>query len=168
VTAGADMLSFIPLDKSALERAPLGLRDWIKGWAGASTEFFQPKGWFERGHDFMGGEVDEYGHWAPRHKSGTFVWAPPPAAVAVAIEELRKARIKRQDSLHIVIIPRLLTPEWLHQIFKVSDLVFFVPPSTSFWPGAMLELLVIGLIVSFACSAPWQLRGTRKMLSVER
>jgi hypothetical protein len=44
---------------------------------------------------------------------GTFVWAPPPAAAAVALEELRKARIKRQDSMHILVVPRLLMPEWL-------------------------------------------------------
>jgi hypothetical protein len=89
-------------------------------------------------------------------------------AVAVAIEELRKARIKCQDSLHIVIIPRLLTPEWLRQLYKVLNFVFFVPPSTSFWPGTMLEPLVVGLIFPFARSAPWQLRGTPKMLSMGR
>jgi hypothetical protein len=86
----------------------------------------------------------------------------------VAIEELRKARIKRQDSLHIVLIPRLLTPEWLRQLYKVSDLVFSVPPSTSYWPEAMLEPLVVGLILPFTLSAPWQLRGTPKVLSMAR
>jgi hypothetical protein len=168
VTAGADMLSFISLDKSAIERSPTLLEGWIKSWAGTGTEFLESEGWFERGHDLIGGGVDECGYWAPRHKSGTFVWFPPPAAAAVAIEELRKARIKRQDSLHIVVIPRLLTPEWLRQLFKVSDIVFFIPPSTSFWPGAMLEPLVVALIFPFARSAPWQLRGTPKMLSVGR
>jgi hypothetical protein len=138
VTAGVDMLHFVPLDKSATERSPVVLEDWIKDWAGPGTEFLDPEGWFERGHDFIGGGIDECGYWAPRHKAGIFIWDPPPAAAVVALEELRKARIKRQDSLHIVIIPRLLTPEWLRQLFKVSDLVFFVPPKTSFWPGAML------------------------------
>jgi hypothetical protein len=58
VTAGIDMLSFIPLDKSALERAPPALREWIKGWAGVNTEFLQPEGGFERGHNLIGGEID--------------------------------------------------------------------------------------------------------------
>jgi hypothetical protein len=168
VTAGTDMLSFIPLDKSALERSPILLKDWIQAWSGSGTEFLQPEGWFERSHDLIGGELDEYGHWAPKHKSGTFVWVPPPAAAAVAIEELRKARIKWQGSLHVVIIPHLLTPEWLRQLYKVSDLVFAVPPSPSFWPEAMLEPLVIELIFPFARSAPWQLRGTPKMLAMGR
>jgi hypothetical protein len=122
----------------------------------------EPNSW-NRNHDRIGGGIYECGYWAPRHKSGTFVWSPPPAAAAVAIEELRKARIKRQDALHIVIIP-----EWLRQLFKVPDIVLFIPPSTSFWPGAVLEPLVVGLIFEFAHSAPWQLRGTPKMLSVGR
>jgi hypothetical protein len=113
VTAGVDMPSFIPLDQTALDRSPGVLEGWIKAWAGSSTEVLQPEGWFKRGHDVISGEIDEYGHWVPRHKSGTFVWAPPPTAASVALEELRKARIKRQNSLHIVIIPRLLTQEWL-------------------------------------------------------
>jgi hypothetical protein len=96
------------------------------------------------------------------------VWAPPPAAAVVAIEELRKACIKRQNSLHLVIIPCLLTQEWLRQLYKVSDLVVIIPPCTSFWPSAMLEPLVIGLIFPFARIAPWQVRGTPKMLSMGR
>jgi hypothetical protein len=93
---------------------------------------------------------------------------PPPAATGAALEELRKARIKRQDSLHIVIIPRLLTQEWLRQLHKVTDLVFSIPPSQVYWSASMLEPLVVGLIFPFARSAPWQLRGTPKMLSVGR
>jgi hypothetical protein len=71
---------------------------------------FESRGLVRTGHDLIGGEINELCHWAPVHKAGTFVWAPPPAAAAVAIEELCKARIKRQDSLHIVIVPRLMTP----------------------------------------------------------
>jgi hypothetical protein len=38
----------------------------------------------------------------------------------VALEELRKARIKRQDSMHIFVMPRLFTTKWLNQIFKAK------------------------------------------------
>ena len=37
VTIGEDMLSFVPLDKSCLERAPL-LREWTRSWAGSRAE----------------------------------------------------------------------------------------------------------------------------------
>jgi hypothetical protein len=34
----------------------------------------------------------------PKLKPGTFLWAPPPAAADAALEELCKARHKRQTS----------------------------------------------------------------------
>jgi hypothetical protein len=39
VTAGLEMLSFIPLDKSALVCSETVLKDWIKGWAGPATGY---------------------------------------------------------------------------------------------------------------------------------
>ena len=48
----------------------------------------------------------------------TFVRSPPPAACNVAIQELRKARIKKWDSTHIILVPRLMTPMWLKQLYN--------------------------------------------------
>jgi hypothetical protein len=109
VTTGDDMLSFIPLDESAFDRSAMKLKAWIQVWMGPKVEGnLQPEGWFECGHNQIGGELDSQGHWLLVHKSGTFIWAPPSAAAdVVALEELWKARIKRQDSLHIVVIPHL-------------------------------------------------------------
>jgi hypothetical protein len=42
VTAGLDMLSFIPLDESALDRSPTTLKRWINSWAGSKVEYLQP------------------------------------------------------------------------------------------------------------------------------
>jgi hypothetical protein len=84
----------------------------------------------------------------------------------MALEELRKARIKRQDSMHIFVVPRLLTPEWLKQTFKASDVVFQVPIGCPFWSQKMFEPLTIRLCFPFISSPPWQLRGTPKMLAV--
>jgi hypothetical protein len=50
VTSGLDMLSFIPLHLSAIERSP-SLKDWVSSWLGEGTEFLTPEQWFSRGHD---------------------------------------------------------------------------------------------------------------------
>jgi hypothetical protein len=86
----------------------------------------------------------------------------------VALQELKNARIKRQDSIHIFVVPRLFTTEWLKQIFKVVDIVFQVPIGCPFWPQEMFEPLTITLCFPFISSPPWQLRGTLKMLAVVR
>jgi hypothetical protein len=93
---------------------------------------------------------------------------PPPAAADVALEELRKAVLKRQNSTHLFIVPRLLTPEWRRQLNKVSDLMFFVDPGPEFWPSQMYEPLTFGFVFPFLSVAPWKRRSTPKMLHVAR
>ncbi len=73
----------------------------------------------------------------------------PPAAADVALEELRKAHIKRQDSTHFFVCARLLTPEWVKQLWKTTDVLFQIPPGTPGWPTAMYEPLTIGFIFPF-------------------
>ena len=167
VSTGADMLSFIPLHLSALQRSA-SLKGWLQSWLGTHAEFLEPDDWFERGHDFSGGAKDSQGFWRPRILPGTFVWSPPPAAADVALEELRKARLKRQDSLHVVVIPRLLKPEWFRQLYKTCDLVFDVPIGADCWPSNMFEPIVIGIVFPFLSRPPWQLRRTPKMFQVVR
>mmetsp|Transcript_39960 Transcript_39960/g.56309 ORF Transcript_39960/g.56309 Transcript_39960/m.56309 type:complete len:432 (+) Transcript_39960:3-1298(+) len=162
VMAGKPFLSFVPLHKSALERSP-DLEDWISSWAGGDPEFLQPIDWFRRGHDMDGGKLDEEGYWHPIIRSGTFVWSPPPAAADVALEELRKARIKRTKSIHIFVCPRLMTPHWQRQMWRAADLVFTVPVVAPFWPVSMHEPVLIGICLPFCRHYPWQLRGTPKM-----
>jgi hypothetical protein len=58
VTTGVDMLSFIPLHLSALERSPQ-LKPWVKSWLGDDTEFLTPEQWFSRGHGINGGSYDQ-------------------------------------------------------------------------------------------------------------
>jgi hypothetical protein len=167
VSVGMDMLSFIPFHLSAIERSP-AVEPWIRSWLGQEAELLSPEGWFERGHDILGGSMDAKRFWRHGIKPGTFIWSPPPAAASVAIEELRKARIKRQHSFHVFVVPRLLKPEWFRQLYKAADLVFDVPPGASCWPKAMYEPLIIGIVFPFLSRPPWQLRLTPKMLSVER
>lgn len=106
--------------------------------------------------------------WRPNIKSGTFFWSPPPAASNVCLEELRKARIKRQDSTHIILIPRLLSPLWMKQLFKTTDLVFSVKPYYEFWSAQEFEPLTIAFCFPYLKSFPWQLRGTPKLYALGR
>ena len=97
-----------------------------------------------------------------------YLWAPPPAIAEVALEELRKARIKRQDSTHIFVCPRLMTPVWLKQFFKVADFVFKIPVKCSFWPPNMHEPCFVGICFPYLRCKPWCIRRTPQLLSFQR
>jgi hypothetical protein len=167
VSAGLSMMSFVPFHLSALDRSP-PIREWITSWLGEGAEFLEPKDWFERGHDTLGGSYDAKGFWRSKFKTGKMVWMPPPAAADVALEELRKARIKRQDSLHVFVVPRLMKPYWFRQLYKTADVVFDVPPGACCWPTHMFEPVVVGLILPYLNRSPWCVRASPKMRAMER
>ena len=105
VMKGISMLQFVPLHKGAFEVSP-SLLKWISSWAidmGNEVEVLDPEGWFVRGHDVVGGTTNCDGVWIPSYRKGTMLWAPPPAAARQAVEELRQARHKRQDSFHVFV-----------------------------------------------------------------
>ena len=98
-----------------------------------------------------------------------YIWAPAPMAAEVALAEMRKARIKRQQSAHIFVCPRLCTSLWLRHLYKAADFVFEVPVGTgNVWTKAMHEPLLIGILFPFIRVKPWQLRDTPKMHAVGR
>jgi hypothetical protein len=99
---------------------------------------------------------------------GKFVWCPPPAAADVALEELRKALIKRRDATHVFLCPRLLTPQWRRQLNKPHDLVVFMNAGSEILPTNVYEPLTIGFVFPFLNVRPWQIRGTPKMLNLGR
>lgn len=168
VMAGLPMASFLPFHLSAPERSS-GLEDWVRSWLGPSCEFLTPEGWYERGHDFDGGRKNFDGVWMPKTRPGIFVWSPPPAAAEAAIEELRKARHKRQASTHAVLVPRLLTPKWRKQLHKACDCVFEMPAGCGpAWPSDMFEPCLIGICFPYLKHRPWQLRGVPRLLALER
>ena len=161
------MMKFIPLHLSPLARSPK-LQGWIESWAPKDMIILKPEDWDVRGHDIVGGTVNEEGIWLPTIKKGTYLWNIPPAAASAVIKELRKARIKYQDSLHIVLIPGLLTPKWQKQLFKVADLIVWIPPCLEHWPANMYEPCCLAFLFPFLNSFPSQLRGMPKLMATRR
>ena len=131
VAIGKEMIEYCPWGKIPMEVRPK-LKPWIRTWAGKEIIFLSPKDRFLRGHDIDGGHYNSKRFWYPNIVAGTCVWAPPPAAADVCLEELRKARMKRKLSLHIVIIQWLMTPDWrinstkLHIVSSQSHLLAHV------------------------------------------
>lgn len=143
VMGGADMLSFVPLDEGAVERFESVL-PWVWSWCGnRKLQPLTPEGWFEKEQGATGGKLGPDGIWIPEHREGTHLWAPPPAAADVAVEELICARHKRPGSMHIFVCPRLMMYQWRKQLFKVADVAFEVPTTSSVWPHDMLNLLLL-------------------------
>eukprot|EP00980_Cylindrotheca_fusiformis_P012245 scaffold2984_cov80-Cylindrotheca_fusiformis.AAC.3 len=160
VMGGKPMKSFVPLHLSAFERTP-HLEPWVKSWVGKNAVFLKPDDWYLRGHDIVGGHhvpadpsAGTTSFWKPIIEPAVLIWSPPPAAANVALEELRKARIKRQVSTHIFLVPRLCTPSWLKQLFKAADVILEIPPGCPFWPANIFD--------------PWSLRFAPKVLATKR
>ena len=169
VMSGTAMASFIPLNETALERSP-ALKTWIESWASGNLEFLEPKDWFVRGHDIVEGEFETNvdGFKWPTYRKGTFVWTPPPAAAETMLEEVRKARHRRTQSTHLILIPRLMTPMWQKHLRKVSDIVLSVPAGHPAWPVSMHEPLTIGIVFPFIRYRPWRLCRAPILLDLER
>ena len=167
ISMDGQMLAFCPWHLSAFQQNEQ-LRDWIQSWVGETAEFLEPRDWFQRGHDIKGGKKNQRGFWQPNIQSGTFVWSPPPAAAHFCLEELRKARIKRQVSTHILLIPKLLTPLWRKQFHKSVDFYFEIKPHHPFWSALQFEPLWVGICFPYAKCAPWQIRRTPKLLQMAR
>lgn len=170
VMGDKEMSDFVPLHLNALERSNK-LEDWIRSWLDNSkikSEVLTPNGWFDRGHDLNGGEKNCDGMWIPKYKDGVYIWAPPPAAAEAALEQLRKARHKRQNSTHVFVCPRLMTPYWAKHLNRSADLITVVPPGQEWWPENMYEPLIFGFYFPFLKYRPWQLKGQEALLGMEK
>jgi len=168
ISLGKSMLQFCPWGISALDRCP-NLKPWLLKTFGSKLEILKPRDWFSRGHDHFGGYYDDRGYYRLILKSGLYLWEPPPPAAAdAAIEEIRKARLKRRSSGHIIVIPKLVTTLWLKQVYKAADIVLTIPPIHTFWDSNMCESLVIALLFPYSRSFPWQVRSTPKLITASR
>ena len=170
VMAGKEMLSFVDLARTAIERHP-PLLDWVRSWTNRSTlEPLTPEAWFQEGHGITGGYKDKHGIWIPNHepKGNLHLWAPPPAVAAAALEEILKARHKRTDTYHVVLIPRLMTPTWRRLFMKSCDFTFVVSPNCSFWPDDMFEPLWVGVLLPFSTHRPWSFKRAPLLVEMGR
>jgi hypothetical protein len=72
VSSGNEMLHYISFHLSELEGLP-PVKTWLRSWLGPNMEILSPAGWFERGHDLLGGKMDQNGFWRHSMKTRTFV-----------------------------------------------------------------------------------------------
>ena len=82
--------------------------------------------------------------------------------------QLRIAQIKRQQSTHIIVVPKLFTHLWRKQLHKASDVVIEIPAGAEGWPVAMFESLIIGFVFPHLKCRPWVLQRTPKMFQMAR
>jgi len=155
VMAGRDMLSYIPLHLSAVDWSPQ-LTQWAFSWASA------PGG----SHPFS---VVTPSEWPRAHPSGgTFLWFPPPAGASAAVEWLALSAHKRSASVHVVLIPRLMTAWWFKVLNKASDLIFTVPVGAPMWETDQHEPLICAIVLPLSRREPWRAKGTERAARVLR
>jgi hypothetical protein len=137
VMQGRPMLEYIPLHRDPLERQST-LKLWVEDLVkGLGATFLQPEGWFEEGHGF-----------------GTYVWTPAPAAAEVVVEQLGRARLKRPESMHVVIVPRVMTGRWRRHMTRGTDL-YFKMDWEGVWPlSEQFEPLLIFVCLPFTSHSP--------------
>jgi hypothetical protein len=153
VMAGESMLSFVPISQSAAERSS-SLLPWVRSWAAPKDQSKKVK-------------ILSPTEWCDPHPSkGTYVWMPPPAAAATAIEWLGQSIHKRSDSVHIVLVPRLMTAYWRKRLSKTSDLLFTIPVGTVLWSKGKHEPLICAVCLPLSENSPWSHRGTSRVKNV--
>jgi hypothetical protein len=170
VMTGRDMLVFVDLAHTAIERHP-PLLDWVWTWTKLSKlEPLTPEGWYEEGHGITGGTLDSHKVWIPTHgdKNKLFLWAPQPLIADAALEELLKALHKRTDTFHVVLKPRLMTPRWRRLFNKACDFTFVVSPGYAFWPADMFEPLWVGNVLPFTHHRLWCFKRAPLLVEIGR
>jgi hypothetical protein len=148
--AGMPMLSFVPLNLSALDRSE-HLLPWIQSWSQdeRSLEVLRPEDWY-----------------SSHQSEGCYLWAPPPAAADAATELMAKSIHKRYDSTHIMVVPRLMTARWRKLLGKATDVLIVIPVGTPVWPASEHEPLILAISFPLISHRPWRLRGSRLMDSL--
>ena len=126
VMRGLSMNSFIPLHLTCLQRSP-ELTGWIrKVLKDLPSRILEPEDWY-----------------LPHSQEAIHVWIPPPAAADAAVERLRISRHMRPNSMHLCLVPRLMTAKWRKQLGKASDCYFRLVADPAWDLGVQFEPLLI-------------------------
>jgi hypothetical protein len=135
---GRDIRHWVPLNLGAFQRSP-GLSEWLDhSLEGLGFSKLTPEGWFTTGHEF-----------------GKHIWAPPPSACDVVVEQLGQARLIRPESAHLIIVPRLMTGRWRRHLGRGSDGYFKIQDSPDIWDmSAQFEPLLIFVCLPFVSFRP--------------
>ena len=170
VMTGKNMLDFVPIHLTALERSP-ALLHWIRQWTMLPSLIpLEPKDWIWKGQ----GLSTEFWHNCDGMKfpvvgsDTTLLWSPPPIIADVALEYLRTSLHRRPQLCHIFVCPKLVTHKWRKNLLKSCDLSFYIDTGPNFWSGDMHESLLIGIYLPLLPCYPWTYRRSATVLEVER
>lgn len=156
VMAGEKMLNFVPLHLSAVDRSST-LLNWIHGWvgvgsAGRKVSYLSPDSW---------PQIHPTG--------GCYIWSPPPAGANVAVEWLAKSIHKRPFSLHVFVVPRLMSAWYYKVLLKATDVVFNIPSGSSpMWDSLQYEPLTLAIYFPLSAKSPWRHKGTSHLDSLSK
>ena len=118
VMSGTNMLSYVPLHKTAIERQPKVMSLFLRQIIDESEDITVLK-------------VDDW-FTIPQTQDGTFVWIPPPCIADVAIFMMAEAWHVRPWNTHVLIAPSLLSGRWRRMLSKAVDVFCVVPFSNEF------------------------------------
>jgi hypothetical protein len=137
VMQGRPMMDYMPLHLNPLVR-DARLKPWLNEVTrDLDARYLSPEGWFEEGHGY-----------------GTYIWTAAPAEAEVVVEQLGRARLKRPESMHIIVVPRVMTGRWRRHMTRGSD-VYFKLDWENVWPlSEQYEPLLIFVCLPFAAHSP--------------
>jgi hypothetical protein len=170
VMSGHDMLLFVDLSRTAIERHP-PLLGWVWSWTEMpELESLTQEGWYKEGHGITGGKLNGHNVRIPEHepRNTLHLWAPQPPVADNALKELLKARHKQTVTFHVVLIPRLMTPRWRQLFNKACNFTFVISPGSSFWPSNMFEPLWVGIVLPFTHHRSWCFRRAPLLVELGR
>jgi hypothetical protein len=138
VMLGKDIRFFIPLHLDHVVREPK-LTSWLADVTrDMGFKTLTPSGWFDNAH-----------------KDGNFVWTVPPAAAEVAVEQLvGLIRLKRPNTMHIIVVPRLVTGRWRKHLSRGTDGYAKLEDKEVWELSQHYEPVLIFLCLPFVCSNP--------------